>query len=72
MRTDQKFQCCYCDERIDHTDRGAVLINISGLWSSGEGPAQDVFAHSRCLAEKFAPSLSAHLPFVAQRFFEPD
>jgi len=72
MRTDRKFQCCYCDEQIDDTDKGAVLINISGLWSSGDGAAQDVFAHSRCLAEKFAPSLSPHLPFIPERFFETD
>jgi len=72
MSTQLKYQCCYCDEQIDHADKGAVLINISGLWSSDDGPAQDMFAHSRCLAERFAPNLSPQLPFAAERFFEAD
>lgn len=66
-----RYQCCYCDESIAKADLAAVRIAISGLWASADGTAQEVFAHSRCAAEKFGGSLSSSVPFDVEAF-EPD
>jgi hypothetical protein len=66
-----KYQCCYCDEAIAKADRAAVRIALSALWASADGTAQEIFAHSRCAAEKFGSNLSSSVPFDAEAF-EPD
>jgi hypothetical protein len=67
----RKYQCCYCDEGIPKTDRGAVRIVLSGLWTTADGAAQEVFAHSQCAAKKFGGNLSSSVPFDVEAF-EPD
>jgi len=62
------FQCCYCDQGIAATDRGAIRIVIAGLWSGSDGAAQDVFAHAHCAAEKFGSALSMSVPFDIEAF----
>lgn len=62
------YQCCYCDQGIAATDRGAIRIVIAGLWSGSEGAAQDVFAHAQCAAETFAGALSASIPFDIEAY----
>ena len=64
-------QCCYCDQAIDRSDRGALRINLSGLWSSADDAVQDMFAHSTCAAARFAANLSSMVPFDVE-IFEPE
>ena len=61
-------QCCYCDNVIERSDTGAVRIHLSGLWGSSRDAAQDMFAHSKCVAERFAPNLSPSVPFDVETF----
>ena len=68
MSADRKFQCCYCDKDIEPTDRAALRITITGLWSSADGAVQDLFAHSRCAADKLAGNLSQWVPFDVDAF----
>jgi hypothetical protein len=71
MSTNQKFQCCYCDKEIEPSDRAALRITITGLWSSAHEAVQDLFAHSKCAADKFAGNLSQWVPFDVEAF-EPE
>jgi hypothetical protein len=66
-----KYQCCYCDEGISKTDKGAVRIVLSGLWANADGATQEVFAHSQCADKEFGGSLSSSVPFDVESF-EPD
>jgi len=64
------YQCCYCDQNIDRSNRGAIRINLSALW--GANPSvQNVFAHSECAAKGFAANLSPAVPFDLE-VFEPE
>ena len=65
------FQCCYCDQTIERSCEAALRINLSGLWGAADGPTQDLFAHSKCAAERFAVGLSPRVPFVVE-VFQPD
>ena len=67
----RKYQCCYCDEGIARADRSAVRINLTSLWASVDGAAQEMFAHSACAADKFGGSLSPSVPFGVEAC-EPD
>jgi len=68
MSTNRKFQCCYCDQELEPTDRAALRITITGLWSSADGAVQDLFAHSKCAADKLAGNFSQWVPFDVERF----
>jgi len=71
MGTNQKFKCCYCDKEIEPSDRAALRITVTGLWSSAHEAAQNLFAHSKCAADKFAGNFSQWVPFDV-RTFEPE
>lgn len=71
MSTDQKFECCYCAEEVEPSDRAALRITVTGLWSSADGAVQNLFAHSTCAADKFAGNLSQWVPFDVE-LFEPE
>ena len=71
MSADRKFQCCYCGVEIGSADRAALRITVTGLWSSADGAVQDLFAHARCAADKFAGNLSQWVPFDVETF-QPD
>lgn len=68
MGTDQQFECCYCGKDIESSDRGALRITITGLWSSAHEAVQNLFAHSKCAADKFAGNLSQWVPFDVEKF----
>lgn len=68
MNTDENFECCYCGGEVAPTDRAALRITVTGLWSSADGPVQNLFAHSRCAADKFAGNLSQWVPFDVETF----
>ena len=61
-------QCCFCATSIDHPDREGVRLTLESM---GEGAAQALFAHARCLETRFAPILATETVFDA-RAFEPD
>lgn len=48
------YQCWFCDQGIEKSDDGAVMITAEGLWQwesgvEGDDPrVQSVFAHSGC------------------------
>ena len=52
--TPNGYQCWICGSGIDHSDEGAVMITVEGLWQweSGVEPedprVQSIFAHSDC------------------------
>ena len=71
MNSDQPFQCCYCDHEIGPADRAALRITATGLWSSHDGAVQNLFAHSKCAADKFAGNFSQWVPFDVEAF-RPD
>lgn len=62
--------CCFCELPIPPSDIGAVSIALVAMWVSQNPPAQELFAHSACLGEKFAPTLGASIPFDAEAFGE--
>jgi hypothetical protein len=66
-----KFECCYCDREVRPDDRSALRITLTGLWSSADGTVQNLFAHSKCAADKFAGNLSQWVPFDVEKF-EPE
>lgn len=66
-----KYQCCYCDQSIDRSDRQALRITLSGLWGSADDSVQDMFAHSVCAGERFGANLSSMVPFDLE-MFEPE
>jgi len=68
MNTDRIFRCCYCNKEIEAGDRAALRITITGLWSSSDGAVQDLFAHSKCAADKLAGNLSQWVPFDVETF----
>lgn len=71
MSSNRTFQCCYCDKAIEPTDRAALRITVTGLWSSADGSVQDLFAHSKCAADKLAGNFSQWVPFDVD-MFEPE
>jgi hypothetical protein len=68
MSANRKFECCYCGKEIQPIDRAALRITVTGLWSSAHEAVQDLFAHSKCAADKFAGNLSQWVPFDVQSF----
>jgi hypothetical protein len=48
------YQCWFCSEAIERSDKGAILISVQSLWRYDSGsvtdddPMQDVYAHSAC------------------------
>jgi hypothetical protein len=68
MGTNETFQCCYCGKEIDPADRARLRITITGLWSSAHEAVQNLFAHSKCAADKFAGNLSQWVPFDVEAF----
>ena len=72
MSTNRQFQCCYSDKAIEPTDRAALRITVTGLWSSADGTVQDLFAHSKCAADKLAGNLSQWVPFDVEAFHPDD
>lgn len=68
MSTNRKFQCCYCDKEVEPTDRAALRLTVTGLWSSADGAVQDLFAHSKCAADKLAGNLSQWVSFDVETF----
>ena len=68
MSTNREFQCCYCGSEIEPTDRAALRITVTGLWSSADGAVQDLFAHASCAADKFAGNFSQWVPFDVEAF----
>jgi hypothetical protein len=68
MSTNRKFRCCYCDKEVEPTDRAALRITITGLWSSADGGVQNLFAHSKCAADKLAGNFSQWVPFDVATF----
>jgi hypothetical protein len=71
MTSDQAFECCYCNKEVDPSDRSALRITVTGLWSSSDGAVQHLFAHSKCAANKLAGNLSQWVPFDVETF-NPD
>ena len=71
MSANREFQCCYCNSEIEPTDTAALRITVTGLWSSADGAVQDLFAHAKCAADKFAGNLSQWVPFDVETF-QPD
>jgi hypothetical protein len=68
MSPNRTFECCYCGEEVEPTDRSALRITVTGLWSSSHEAAQNLFAHSHCAADKFAGNLSQWVPFDVETF----
>ena len=68
MSANRTFECCYCGKDIEPTDRAALRITVTGLWSSAHEAAQDLFTHSKCAADKFAGNLSQWVPFDVETF----
>ena len=66
---DIQFQCCYCDQSIEHDDDSALRISISAL-RSNDGSVQELYAHRKCVLESFAPALSRSVQFEAEVFDE--
>jgi len=62
--------CCFCEQAIPPSDTGAVSIALVAMWVSQNPPAQELFAHSACLGEKFAAALGPSIPFDAEAFGE--
>jgi hypothetical protein len=60
--------CCFCEQAIPESAIGAVSIALVAMWTSKDPPAQELFAHSVCLGEKFAPALGPSIPFDAEAF----
>jgi hypothetical protein len=60
--------CCFCEQAIPETDNGAVSIVLVAMWIKNDPPAQELFAHSACLAEKFATALGPSISFDAEAF----
>ena len=71
MSTNRNFECCYCGKEIEATDRCALRITVTGLWSTAHEAVQDLFAHSKCAADKFAGNLNQWVPFNVETF-EPE
>jgi len=52
------YQCWFCDESIERTDTGAVMISAEGLWRweagsrSEDDPWQCIYAHSKCAKQR--------------------
>ena len=63
-----KHQCCYCGQSIDRSDKRALRMTLSGLWSSADDAVQDLFAHSTCAAKRFGANLSPAVPFDLEVF----
>jgi hypothetical protein len=68
MSANQKFECCYCNKEVEPRDAAALRITVTGLWSSAAGAVQNLFAHSKCAADKFAGNLSQWVPFDVETF----
>jgi hypothetical protein len=64
----RQFQCCYCGKEVGPADRAALRITITGLWSSSDGAVQDLYAHSKCAADKLAGNFSQWVPFDVEAF----
>ncbi|PTS87012.1 hypothetical protein DBR41_30510 [Pseudomonas sp. HMWF010] len=60
--------CCFCERAIPESNIGAVSISLVAMWISKDPPAQELFAHSVCLGEKFAATLGPSIPFDAEAF----
>jgi hypothetical protein len=60
--------CCFCEKAIQRTDVGAVSIALVAMWITKDPPAQELFAHSICLGEKFGSALGSSIPFDAEAF----
>jgi hypothetical protein len=49
-----EYQCWFCDQGIERTDAGAVMVTIENLWRWDVGspneddPLQSIYAHSSC------------------------
>jgi hypothetical protein len=59
------YQCCFCAGLIIAPGQG-VRLNLVGMGVHAAG--QDLFAHTGCLAQHFAPTLAAGTPFDAAAF----
>ena len=68
MSTNEKFVCCYCNKHVEPSDQAALRFTVTGLWSSTDGAVQNLFAHSKCAANKFAGNLSQWVPFDVETF----
>jgi hypothetical protein len=68
VSSNRTFECCYCGKEIEPSDTAALRITVTGLWSSAHEPAQNLFAHSKCAADKFAGNLSQWVPFDVEMF----
>jgi hypothetical protein len=68
MNANQSYECCYRGNEIEPSDRAALRITVTGLWSSTHDAAQNLFAHSHCAADKFAGNLSQWVPFDVETF----
>jgi len=57
-----EYQCWFCEQGIERSDKGAILITLESLWrwdarSTGDDdPLQAVYAHSRCAKERLKGS----------------
>ena len=64
-----RYQCCFCTARIDQPPLEGVRLSLTSM---GPDPtAQDLFAHIRCLDQRFAPTLAPETVFDAS-VFEPE
>lgn len=68
MDANQSYECCYCGKEIEPSDRTALRLTVTGLWSSAHEAAQNLYAHSNCAADKFAGNLSQWVPFDVDSF----
>ena len=64
-----KYQCCFCAAGIDQPHLEGVRLSLTSMGS--DPTAQDLFAHTRCLDQRFAPTLAPETVFDAS-VFEPE
>jgi hypothetical protein len=69
--TEEGYQCWFCGDGIDPSDRSAILISVTGLqdWRAGrtDGPSQALFSHSHCAENALA---GATMEFDPEMFAE--
>ena len=64
-----KYQCCFCAAGIGQPHLEGVRLSLTSMGS--DPTAQDLFAHIRCLDQRFAPNLAPETVFDAS-VFEPE
>ncbi len=61
------YQCCYCEQSIERSDKAAVHVLLSSLWDESKA-TQDLFAHSHCASERLFGALGLSVPTDAETF----